>query len=107
MMVDRVLISIPCSKAAVGNVCPYSFSTKNGPQMGSTGGGDKRGPHLKDKFFRPRRRIKMRAWGIKERQSDYGLDLLETIVATQLSAVVFVREKVKEKGSKKVSTSKQ
>ena len=31
-------------------VCPYSFSTKNGPQMGSAGGGEKPGLHLKDKF---------------------------------------------------------
>ena len=32
-------------------VCPYSFSTKNGPEMGSAGGGEKLGLHLKDKFF--------------------------------------------------------
>ena len=32
-------------------VCPYSFSTKNGPQMGPAGGGEKPGLHLKDKFF--------------------------------------------------------
>ena len=31
-------------------VCPYSFSTKNGPKTGSTGGGEKSGLHLKDKF---------------------------------------------------------
>lgn len=31
----------------------------------------------------------MGAWGIKERQSDYGMDLLETIVAVQLKAVDF------------------
>ena len=29
----------------------------------------------------------MGAWGIRERQSDYGLDLLGTIVGTQLKAV--------------------
>ena len=32
-------------------VCPYSFSTKNGPEMGPAGGGEKLGLHLKDKFF--------------------------------------------------------
>ena len=32
-------------------VCPYSFSTKNGPEMGSAGGDEKLGLHLKDKFF--------------------------------------------------------
>ncbi len=32
-------------------VCPYSFSTKNDPKMGSAGGGEKPGLHLKDKFF--------------------------------------------------------
>ena len=31
----------------------------------------------------------MGAWGIRERQSDYGLDLLGTIVGTQLKAVDF------------------
>ena len=31
-------------------VCPYSFSTKNDPQIGSAGGGEKPGLHLKDKF---------------------------------------------------------
>ena len=31
----------------------------------------------------------MGSWGITERQSDYGLDLLGTIVATQLKAVDF------------------
>ena len=31
----------------------------------------------------------MGSWGIFERQSDYGLDLLETIVATQLTAADF------------------
>lgn len=31
----------------------------------------------------------MGAWGIRERQSDYGLDLLDTITATQLKAVDF------------------
>ena len=31
----------------------------------------------------------MGAWGILERQSDYGLDLLGTIVGTQLKAVDF------------------
>ena len=40
-------------------VCPYSFSTKNGLQMGLTRGGEKLWLHLKDKFFRLRRRIKM------------------------------------------------
>ena len=39
-------------------VCPYSFSTKNGPEMGSTGGGDKQGLHLKDKFFQTERWLK-------------------------------------------------
>jgi hypothetical protein len=32
--------------------CPYSFSTKNGTKLGSTGGGEKPRLHLKDKFFR-------------------------------------------------------
>ena len=32
-------------------VCPYSFSTKNGPKIGPTGGGEKLGLHLKDKFL--------------------------------------------------------
>jgi hypothetical protein len=40
-------------------VCPYSFSTKNGLQMGLTRGGEKLWLHLKDKFFRLKRRIKM------------------------------------------------
>ena len=31
----------------------------------------------------------MGSWGITERESDYGLDLLGTIVATQLKAVDF------------------
>ncbi len=31
----------------------------------------------------------MGAWGILERQSDYGLDLLDTITATQLKAADF------------------
>ena len=31
----------------------------------------------------------MGAWGIRERQSDYGLDLLDTIIATQLKAADF------------------
>ena len=31
----------------------------------------------------------MGTWGINERQSDYGMNLLETIVATQLKAVDF------------------
>ena len=39
-------------------VCPYSFSTKNGPQMGSTGGSEKPGLHLKDKFFQTERWLK-------------------------------------------------
>ena len=39
-------------------VCPYSFSTKNGPQTGSTGGGEKPGLHLKDKFFRTVKEVK-------------------------------------------------
>ena len=31
----------------------------------------------------------MGAWGITERQSDYGMDLLDTIIATQLKAADF------------------
>lgn len=34
----------------LAQLCPYSFSAKNGPQMGSTGGGEKPRLHLKDKF---------------------------------------------------------
>ena len=36
-------------------VCPYSFSTKNDPKMGSAEGGEKPGLHLKDKFFSDRK----------------------------------------------------
>ena len=53
-------------------VCPYSFSTKNGPEMGATGGGEKPGLHLKDKFFQIMKEGKMGAWGITERESDAG-----------------------------------
>ena len=37
-------------KCRVLRVCPYSFSTKNGPETGVTGGGEKPELHLKDKF---------------------------------------------------------
>ena len=40
----------PCS-ATGWLACPYSFSTKNDPQMGSAGGDEKPGLHLKDKFY--------------------------------------------------------
>ena len=38
----------------------------------------------------------MGAWGIRERQSDYGLDLLDTIIATQLKAADFAAFNVAE-----------
>ena len=38
----------------------------------------------------------MGAWGIRERQSDYGLDLLDTIIATQLKAANFAAFNVAE-----------
>ena len=65
-------------------VCPYSFSTKNGPQMGSAGGGEKPGLHLKDKFFQIMKEGKMGAWGITERESDAGLDQLDLITVELL-----------------------
>ena len=46
----------PCS-ATGWLVCPYSFSTKNGPQMGTTGGGETPGLHLKDKFLQTEKEI--------------------------------------------------
>ncbi len=39
-------------------VCPYSFSTKNGSENESTGGGEKPGLHLKDKFFQTTEEVK-------------------------------------------------
>ena len=77
-------------------VCPYSFSTKNDPKMGSAEGGEKPGLHLKDKFFQTAREAKMGAWGITVRQSDDGLDLLDTIVAGQLRKVDFSAFNVSE-----------
>ena len=77
-------------------VCPYSFSTKNDPKMGSAEGGEKPGLHLKDKFFETAREAKMGAWGITVRQSDDGLDLLDTIVAGQLRKVDFSAFNVSE-----------
>jgi hypothetical protein len=44
----------PC----VATICPYSFSTKNGPQMGPAGGGEKLRLHLKDKFFQTTKEVK-------------------------------------------------
>ena len=38
----------------------------------------------------------MGAWGIRERQSDYGLVLLDTIIATQLKAANFAAFNVAE-----------
>ncbi|MEY8420651.1 hypothetical protein AALA83_15425 [Oscillospiraceae bacterium 44-5] len=38
----------------------------------------------------------MGVWGIRERQSDYGLDLLDTIIATQLKAANFAAFNVAE-----------
>ena len=55
-------MSTPFCKASVANVCPYSFSTKNGLETGSTGGGDKQGLHLKDKFVELQRRRKRLAF---------------------------------------------
>ncbi len=39
------------------------------------------------KFSEPLQEVKMGAWGITIRQSDDGLDLLDTIVAEQLRKV--------------------
>ena len=39
-------------------VCPYSFSTKNGPKIGPTEGGKKPRLYLKDKFVELQRRRK-------------------------------------------------
>ena len=64
--------------------------------MGSAGGGKKTRLHLKDKFFGSRRRSKMGAWGITVRQSDDGLDLLDTIVVEQLRKVNFTAFNVSE-----------
>ena len=44
-------------------VCPYSFSTKNGPQMGSTGGSEKLRLHLKDKFFQTEQEVENESLG--------------------------------------------
>ena len=52
------LSGIPLESISDALKCPYSFSTKNGPLMGPAGGGEKPRLHLKDKFFRPRRRLK-------------------------------------------------
>ena len=43
--------------------------------MGAEEGGDKRGLHLKDKFFQTTKEVKMGSWDITMRQSDYELNL--------------------------------
>ena len=65
------------------------FPLKNGPKTGSTRGGKKPGLHLKDKFSLAEKEVKMGSWGITMRQSDYGLDLLGTIIDTQLKEADF------------------
>ena len=52
--------------------------------------------HNKDKFFQTEKEVKMGSWGITMRQSDYGLDLLGTIVDTQLKAANFATFNVAE-----------
>lgn len=89
MMVDRVFTSIPFSRDMVAKVCPYSFSAKKDPQMGAEEGGDKRGLHLKDKFFQTTKEVKMDSWDITMRQSDYELNLLKIVVKIQLKKVNF------------------
>ena len=64
--------------------------------MGSTGGGEKPRLHLKDKFFQTAKEVEMGAWGITVRQSDDGLDLLDTIVMEQLRKVEFAAFNVSE-----------
>ena len=70
-------------------ICPYSFSAKKDPQMGAEEGGDKRGLHLKDKFFQTTKEVKMGSWDITMRQSDYELNLLKIVVKIQLKKVNF------------------
>ena len=52
--------------------------------MGAEEGGDKRGLHLKDKFFQTTKEVKMGSWDITMRQSDYELNLLKIVVKIQL-----------------------
>ena len=53
-------------------------------------GGDKVGLHIKDKFLDVVEACKMGTWGITMKQSDYGLDLLGTIVDARLKMVDFL-----------------
>lgn len=69
--------------------CPYSFSAKKAPQMRAEEGGDKRGLHIKDKFFQTTKEVKMGSWDITMRQSDYELNLLKIVVKIQLKKVNF------------------
>ena len=57
--------------------------------MGAEEGGDKRGLHLKDKFFQTTKEFKMGTWFITMRQSDYELNLLKIVVKIQLKKVNF------------------
>ena len=59
--------------------------------MGVWRGGDKARLDIKDKFLDDVEGVKMGTWGITIRQSDYGLDLLGTIVDTRLKTVDFLR----------------
>ena len=58
--------------------------------MGVWRGGDTVGLYIKDKFLDDVEGGKMGSWGITMRQSDYGLDLLGTIIDTRLKTVNFL-----------------
>ena len=62
--------------------------------MGAWEGVIKQSCTLRTNFWTMWKEAKMGFWGITMRQSDYGLDLLGTIVDTQLKAVNFLTFKV-------------
>lgn len=64
--------------------------------MRPAGGGEKRGLHLKDKYFQAQEEVEDGAWGIRERQNDYSLELLDSIIIVQLKAVDFAAFNVAE-----------
>ena len=105
------MTSTPCWIAKVANVCPYGiirtnrktialqrvdglplffFHWKWPPKWGYGEGVIKQGCTLRTNFWTMLKEVKMGSWGITMRQSDYGLDLLGTIVDTRLKTADFL-----------------